>query len=136
MKHLENVKKKKKKPSLLKVIAATFWPEYLYLGLLDIIMDLGLRIAQPIMLGYLLEYFKDGSNVTKTEALSYAGAVVGINAFSALFINQYIMNAFHYGMRVRAACCALIYRKVSLLLFITNWPYFYSFNIIIGVKIK
>lgn len=94
------------------MLVATFWPEYLYLGLLDIIMDIGLRISQPILLGYLLEYFKKDSTVTKTEALTYAGAIVGINAFSALFINQFIMNAFHYGMRVRAACCALIYRKV------------------------
>lgn len=112
LKHLESAKIRNKKPSLLKVLISTFWPEYLYLGLLDVIMDLGLRISQPIMLGYLLDYFKPESEVTKEEALYYAGAVVGINAVSAIFINQYIMNAFHYGMKVRAACCALIYRKV------------------------
>lgn len=65
------------------------------------------------MLGKLLEYFKPEPSVTKTEALWYAGGVVALNALSALLINQYIMGAFHYGMKVRAACCALIYRKVS-----------------------
>lgn len=76
-------------------------------------MDLIFRLSQPIMLGKLLDYFRPNSDVSKEEALWYAGAVVGLNACSALFINQYIMNAFHYGMKVRAACCALVYRKVS-----------------------
>ncbi|KAJ8951065.1 hypothetical protein NQ318_003763 [Aromia moschata] len=76
-----------------------------------VIMDIFVRLSQPLMLGNLLAYFKPGTTVTKTEALWYAGAVVGLNAISALFINQYIMGAFHYGMKVRAACCALVYRK-------------------------
>lgn len=76
-------------------------------------MDIVVRLSQPLMLGKLLEYFKPEPTVTKTEALWYAGAVVALNALSALLINQYIMGAFHYGMKVRAACCALIYRKVS-----------------------
>nr|XP_023020915.1 multidrug resistance-associated protein 4-like [Leptinotarsa decemlineata] len=75
-------------------------------------MDLIFRLIQPIMLGYLLDYFKPNqTTTTKTDALWYAGAVVALNTISALFINQYIMDAFHYGMKVRAAVCALIYRK-------------------------
>lgn len=109
--HSEKAEKHKKKPSLLKVLIATFWPEYLYLGVLLVFMDIFVRLSQPIMLGKLLSYFKPVPSVTKTEALWYAGAVVLLNAVSALFINQYIMGAFHYGMKVRAACCALIYRK-------------------------
>ncbi|KRT80296.1 ABC transporter ATP-binding protein, partial [Oryctes borbonicus] len=74
-------------------------------------MELGFRLLQPYMLGNLLEYFKPNSEMSKSEALYYAGAVVGLNALSAVFINQYIVEAFHYGMKVRAACCAIIYRK-------------------------
>ncbi|XP_022904684.2 ATP-binding cassette sub-family C member 4-like isoform X1 [Onthophagus taurus] len=111
LKHLDSIKKVSKKPSLLKVLVATFWPEYLYLGFLLVIMDLGLRLAQPMLLGNLLDYFRPDTTTTKNQALIYAGAVVLSNAGSALLINQYIMGAFHYGMKVRAACCALIYRK-------------------------
>lgn len=112
LRHLEKVSLLKKKPSLLKVLVATFWPEYTYLGVIMAIMELGCKLLQPIMLGKLLEYFNPGSTMSKQEALYYAGAVVGLNAVSAIFINQYIMEAFHYGMKVRAACCALMYRKV------------------------
>ncbi|KAG5875254.1 hypothetical protein JTB14_011933 [Gonioctena quinquepunctata] len=111
-KHLLYCKKRQQKPSLFKVLIATFWPEYLYLGVLLATMDLVFRLLQPIMLGHLLDFFKPGpKTTTKTEALWYAGAVVALNSVSALFINQYIMDAFHYGMKVRAAVCALIYRK-------------------------
>lgn len=77
-------------------------------------MDIVVRLSQPLMLGKLLDYFRTDTNITKEEALWYAGALVALNAISALLINQYIMGAFHYGMRVRAACCALIYRKVNI----------------------
>lgn len=113
-KHLDAIKKSKKPktPSLLKVLVATFWPEYLQLGVLLVIMDLVVRLIQPQMLGNLLDHFRPNTTVTRSEALWYAGAIVLLNALSALLINQYIMRAFHYGMKVRAACCALIYRKV------------------------
>ncbi|KAF5307736.1 hypothetical protein FQR65_LT06607 [Abscondita terminalis] len=105
------MKKLEKTPSLLKVLIQTFWPEYLYLGILLIFLDIILRLLSPLMLRELLDYFRLDSLKTKDEAFLYAGAVVAINAGNALIINQYVINAFHYGMRVRAACCAVIYRK-------------------------
>lgn len=100
-------------PSLLKVLIATFWPEYLILGVLIAVMDIGVRLGPPLLLGQLLDYFRPDSTVTKSEALYYASGIVTLNALSALLLNQYIMRGFHYGMKVRTACCTLIYRKVS-----------------------
>ncbi|XP_057653050.1 ATP-binding cassette sub-family C member 4-like [Diorhabda carinulata] len=110
-KHLSKPNKTERRPSLLKTLVATFWPEYLFLGCILVTMDLLVRLTQPIMLGNMLTYFRPGSTTTKTEALYYAGALVALNGASALLINQYIMNAFHYGMKIRAAVCSLIYRK-------------------------
>lgn len=75
-------------------------------------MDIGVRLSQPLVLGKLLDYFGADTNIGKEAALWYAGAFVALNALSALLLNQYLMGASHYGMRARAACCALIYRKV------------------------
>lgn len=102
-----------KPPSLLRVLVQTFWPEYLYLGILVSTLDLVIKMIAPIMLGLLLDYFKTDTATTKSDAFTYAGVLVILNAVSAILINQIIMDAFHYGMRVRAACCSLIYRKVS-----------------------
>ncbi|KAF5275659.1 hypothetical protein FQA39_LY06771 [Lamprigera yunnana] len=108
--HAAKTKKSNKEPSLLNVLVQTFWPEYLYLGML-LVLDMILRLLSPIMLGELLDYFRTDSEKTKDQAFIYAGVVVAINAGNALLINQYIMGAFHYGMKIRAACCAMIYRK-------------------------
>lgn len=112
LQHLKKSKTLLKKPSFLRVLVATFWPEYLSLGILLAAMDIGVRVIQPLVLGKLLDYFRADTNVTKEVALWYAGALVILNGVSAFLINHYAMGASHYGMRVRAACCALIYRKV------------------------
>lgn len=109
---MEKVKLSNGKPSLLLVIAQTFWPEYLISGVILTAIELVFRIMQPLMLGELLDYFRPGTTKTQNDALMYAGAVVGLNGAIALLTNQYIMGAFHYGMKVRAACCTVIYRKV------------------------
>lgn len=108
---LRKCKKSNKRPSFLKALCATFWPEYLYLGFLLFFFDLILRLFQPLLLGALLDYFKPDTTTTKDQALWYAGGVVAANVINAIAINQYVMGAFHYGMKIRASCCALIYRK-------------------------
>ncbi|KAL1501385.1 hypothetical protein ABEB36_006713 [Hypothenemus hampei] len=106
----EQAKAKNKKPSLLWAISRTFWPEYTILGVILILMQT-FSLLSPLMLGQLLSFFREDSNLTKTDALFYAGAISLCSFFTALLTNQYVMGAYHYGMKVRAAACALIYRK-------------------------
>ncbi|ERL93577.1 hypothetical protein D910_10865 [Dendroctonus ponderosae] len=68
-------------------------------------------LIQPMMLGQLLAYFRADTGLTKQDAFLYAGAISVCTFLNALLSNQYIMGAFHYGMKIRAACCALVYRK-------------------------
>ncbi|XP_072393692.1 ATP-binding cassette sub-family C member 4-like [Diabrotica undecimpunctata] len=110
-KQLEKAKQTNSKPSLLKAIVMTFWFEYVKLGIYDISTDLVLRLIQPLVLGNLLDYFKPESQVSKNDALLYAGIIVAINVLNFLIGNQYMLEVFHSGMRIRAACCAVIYRK-------------------------
>ncbi|XP_050309256.1 ATP-binding cassette sub-family C member 4-like [Anthonomus grandis grandis] len=106
----EKDKNTKKKASLLVALIVAFWPEYTSLGINIVLMSI-FQLVQPLVLGQLLDFFRVGSHLTRTDALWYAGAMSLCTFLLALLNNQYIMNAFHYGMRVRAASCALIYRK-------------------------
>lgn len=99
------------RPSLLKAICKTFWREYTYMGFLQIMNEFVVRLGQPILLGKLLFYFRKDSDMSKEEALYYAGAMIGLTVLNVLSLNQYIFSAFHYGMKLRVACCSLIYRK-------------------------
>ncbi|KAI2474047.1 ATP-binding cassette sub-family C member 4 [Diabrotica virgifera virgifera] len=110
-KQLEKSKKSNSKPSLLKAIVMSFWLEYAKLGIYTITTDLVLRLIQPLILGNLLDYFKPESQVSENEALTYAGILVAINILNILMSNQYMLEVFHSGMRIRASCCAVIYRK-------------------------
>ena len=102
---------RRKKPSLLKAIALTFPWEYTNLGIFHVVNDLGIRLFQPILLGWLLGYFKPGSTTTKEEAYLFAGGLFLLTMLTMLMFNHFTVGAFHIGMRVRAACCSLIYRK-------------------------
>lgn len=102
---------RRKKPSLLKAIALAFPWEYTKLGIIQVINDLGIRLFHPIILGWLLGYFKPGSTTTKEDAYLFAGGLILLTLLSMLMFNHFTVDAFHIGMRVRAACCSLIYRK-------------------------
>lgn len=102
---------RKKKPSLLKALALTFPWEYTKLGISHAVNDLGIRLIQPILLGWFLGYFKPESETTKEDAYLFAGAIVLLTMLSMLLFNHFTVGAFHIGMRVRAACCSLVYRK-------------------------
>ncbi|XP_055606094.1 ATP-binding cassette sub-family C member 4-like [Uranotaenia lowii] len=99
------------RPSLIKAIFKTFWWEYAILGFITVINDIFIRLAQPIFLGMLLQYFRKDSDVTKEQAIYYSAALVLLNALSVITINQYILGSFQNGMKVRIAMCSVIYRK-------------------------
>lgn len=65
---------------------------------------------QPIFLGYLLEHYSSVL-VTKDSAYLYAGGVVLCSALLIFVMHPYMMGIFHMGMKMRIACCTLIYRK-------------------------
>lgn len=51
--------------------------------------------------------------MTTEEALQVAGGMILLIFLSTVIQNHYGLGGFHHGMKVRIACCSLIYRKVS-----------------------
>lgn len=77
------------------------------------------KIIQPLLLGQLLQFFRKDNNtetdLTKEDAWWAAAGIVGINLFTALTYNQFMINGFCTGMKVRVAVCSVIYRKSTKL---------------------
>lgn len=99
--------------SLLSVILRTFWKDFIRLTLLCFCNDIIIRLGQPYLLGYLLRYFQNDTNIPFHNALMYAIGFVLLNISNALLNNHIQMASFHIGMKVRVATCSLIYRKVN-----------------------
>lgn len=100
-------------PSLLRAIFAAFWLRYLFFGMVLAVQCLVIRIAQPLLLGRLIQFFsEDAGGMTETEAFATAGGMVATVYFLICFQHHYTMGTALIGMRVRVACCSLLYRKV------------------------
>ncbi|GJQ84115.1 hypothetical protein Trydic_g12088 [Trypoxylus dichotomus] len=69
-------------------------------------------MVQPIALGQLILYYTPNQTaISKDEAYMYAAAVVLCSLVYVFIIHPYMMGMVHLGMKLRVACCSLIYRK-------------------------
>nr|XP_022908005.1 probable multidrug resistance-associated protein lethal(2)03659 [Onthophagus taurus] len=110
----EEIKAKKagRMPLLRKALWKVFGLEFMLYGLVLAIGELGIRLIQPIALGQLILYYvPNQTEITRDEAYLYAGAVILCSFFYVLLIHPYMMAICHVGMKMRVACCSLIYRK-------------------------
>nr|UTK61406.1 ABCC4 [Hyphantria cunea] len=101
----------KRKPSLLRVIVRAYAARCMLYGFVLLVMECGIRIAQPVFLGKLVEYFSPKTSLTSEQAYMYAVAVVLCSALNVFVVHPYMMAILHMGMKFRVACCSLIYRK-------------------------
>jgi ATP-binding cassette subfamily C (CFTR/MRP) protein 4 len=75
------------------------------------------RLTQPLFLGRLVRHFsaaESDTSITTEEAYIYAAGIVLCSALNVIVIHPYMMAIFHIGMKIRVACCSLIYRKVTV----------------------
>ncbi|KAK1124888.1 hypothetical protein K0M31_006238 [Melipona bicolor] len=108
---LENSKKRKTNPSLLRAIFRTFLWEYTVLALMQILNEFFIRLGTPLLLGGLLRYFRKNTTETYETALLYAAGICIATAVNVVSLNQAIFGAFHVGARIRVATCSVVYRK-------------------------
>ncbi|XP_011138927.1 probable multidrug resistance-associated protein lethal(2)03659 isoform X1 [Harpegnathos saltator] len=97
-------------PSLLKVIIRCFGLKIALYGIILAAMEISLRVLQPLCLGRLLRYFNT-KEIDSTDAYIYAAGVILCSAVNVFVIHPYMMAILHMGMKIRVACCSLIYRK-------------------------
>ncbi|KAM3966704.1 ATP-binding cassette sub-family C member 4-like [Aphomia sociella] len=101
------------KPSLTKAIVRTFWLEYMLSG---IIVGFGFIVIFPLVpytLGFFIAYFA-GPRTSENykNAHIYSFLMNSLSITTLLLYNHGILNQSCTGMRVRIACCSLIYRKI------------------------
>ncbi|XP_017760874.1 PREDICTED: multidrug resistance-associated protein 4-like [Eufriesea mexicana] len=105
----------KNTPRLEKALFRAFWMKYFCIGLLLSIQYIILIVLVPIMVSWIITYFKIEENVepiTETEALTYVSYLIICVTLSVFIMHHTEFMSQQMGMRLRIACCSLIYRKI------------------------
>ncbi|CAH1368627.1 unnamed protein product, partial [Tenebrio molitor] len=133
---VRRAKKNQEIPSLTKVIFKCFIKDILLQGTFLFLMEVPIRLCQPIFLGLLLRYFNPDNSESKEplhppmfimrlfeywnqkqspiqveEAYLFASGVLFCSLVNVMVLHPCMMAVMHVGMKVRVACCSLIYRK-------------------------
>ncbi|XP_068991531.1 ATP-binding cassette sub-family C member 4-like [Neodiprion pinetum] len=82
-------------------------------GLCLFVLSVVLQPLQPVVQGWVISYFNPGENpMTRSQVVLYATILI-LLILSNVFIAQHaILRNQEIGMRVRVACCSMIYRKL------------------------
>ncbi|ETN58308.1 multidrug resistance protein 2 [Anopheles darlingi] len=99
-------------PSFLRVICRIYWRSIVGYGSMYTIVDLLARILQPQCLGGLVSYFApDQHTIGKQEAYGYAIGIILCSFVPVAIFHHFILYIFQIGMKIRVACCSLLYKK-------------------------
>ncbi|BFZ06670.1 hypothetical protein BsWGS_09709 [Bradybaena similaris] len=97
-------------PSLLKALLHTFGLQYMLVGVV-VFLEEATKVIQPILLGGLIRYFTPEATVSKLDAWLYAFGVSFCAIVLAVSHHPYFFCVQRIGMRMRIACCSLMYKK-------------------------
>ncbi|OXU22329.1 hypothetical protein TSAR_007649, partial [Trichomalopsis sarcophagae] len=102
------------KASLSKALVRMFFWQNAWLALIQIVNFLVFVVVQPIFLGWVIDYFKVGQDVStaaRDKALLYVTWMILAKLGNVVMIHHGYRVSWLMGMRARVACCTLIYRK-------------------------
>uniref|UniRef100_A0A2S2N7M2 Multidrug resistance-associated protein 4 n=1 Tax=Schizaphis graminum TaxID=13262 RepID=A0A2S2N7M2_SCHGA len=114
---IANAKSRNREPSISRAIFRTFGGSIMFYGLVQMFTETILRITQPMLIRGLLAYFnRSESNIVDIkQAYMYAtGLLINMLANILLYHHSQV-EMLHLGMKIRVACCSVIYKKVNLL---------------------
>ncbi|KAH0807341.1 hypothetical protein GEV33_015450 [Tenebrio molitor] len=103
---------KRKIPSLGRVLLSLFGTEFATYAIVFFPLHIGFMLIRPYFLKKLLRYYTPKENdVTLQKAYTYAGLLVFATFADLIVYHWYMMGLSALGMKIRVACCSLIYRK-------------------------
>ncbi|KAI1287408.1 ATP-binding cassette sub-family C member 4 [Halotydeus destructor] len=100
----------KEKPSLAKAVMKTFIGELLVANILGVVLEIGLRAFQPLVIGQVVLYFTDKSIDQSTARLCAAGIVV-MSLITVTVQHPFMLGRVRVGMRMRVGLSTLVYDK-------------------------
>ncbi|KAJ8954546.1 hypothetical protein NQ318_000780 [Aromia moschata] len=108
--HLE--RKTKESPSVIRVLISCYGRKYLIIGLVEFFAKTAF-ILQPLILERLLRYFRiNETEMYKDDAYIYATLFIGVNLLYTIYNHNYQQYVIEYGIEVRTAFAALMYKKI------------------------
>ncbi|XP_044268134.1 probable multidrug resistance-associated protein lethal(2)03659 [Tribolium madens] len=99
-------------PSLWRVLMKVYGLEIVLYGIVLLVQELIVKMAQPMLIGGLLAYYDPNqAEITKPMAYLYATGIIGISFVNIMIMHSYFFGLQQLGMKIRVACCSLLYRK-------------------------
>ncbi|CAG2110356.1 unnamed protein product, partial [Medioppia subpectinata] len=102
---------KKKCPTFWKALYRTYANYYWISVVMYTIEECVLRIGQPLLLGFVIDFFSQTGNVTYLNACLAAGGVCLCSALSTAIHHPTVHMMMRLAMRMRSSCCTLMYKK-------------------------
>lgn len=78
------------------------------------LQECGTRILQPLLLAFLIRSYGSDEPQEQTKSYYYAAGIVLTAIAYPLTHHPYFFEVTHVGMKMRVACCSLVYRKVGV----------------------
>ncbi|VEN34161.1 unnamed protein product [Callosobruchus maculatus] len=100
------------KPALWKALWKMFRKDIICHVFVLFILEFVLKLSQPILIGQLVNYYDPHqTSITYRQACIYAGSIVLTSFLFVIVYHSYLLSVQHLGMKIRIACCSLVYRK-------------------------
>ncbi|CAG0890313.1 unnamed protein product [Cyprideis torosa] len=96
--------------SLFRAVIRTFGWQILGFGIITFIEECIFLLTQPVLMMYLIRYF-GGYGYSTLEGYLFASGVVLCSALYSFTHHQLFFGISHIAMKIRVACCTMIYRK-------------------------
>ncbi|XP_035697627.1 multidrug resistance-associated protein 4-like [Branchiostoma floridae] len=100
----------KKPASLPKALFRCYGLRYILIGIMYIYEEAA-ELIEPIIMGYIIQYFQPGSTMTLSDVYMYAGILAAVDFFEVI-IGYYEWPVSMWGWNMGTALCNLVYEKV------------------------